>query len=504
MRKFFSRFTIIIPALILFACSDNSKKSEELTEINYYTQGDHNRVAAEWEPAIGTMIAWPLSLPHQLVIELAKDNHLYTLVASEPAAKDALHWYAKWGIDPAKNTFVFAPQGDDSWWVRDWGPSAAFTPDGKMKLADGKYIYSTPYSKIQCDDALGFIYKSKDNKIIETKIDDQASSYLGKSLNIEIFDLPFINTGGNVLTDGIGTAFSTCILINENKFFGVAKEKFLTLNKNLLGFDRYNILSNFEKEGIQHIDCFMKLLDEERILVSEPPKDHALYQIYDNIVRNELTKLRSPYGRPYEILRIKSDRYYEEALAVYTNSIIINKTVYVPLFHIRQDSLALQRWREVMPGYRIKGFEFGFADEPAIDQKIKSHYKNNYGWDGNDALHCRTRAIWDPGMLFISTKRIEPEVSSKHSNIVYTTIIDYSKKGLIKDQCKLFWKINGELNWNSGILTHADGPNHFSIEIPYHKSGTTIEYYIAAASNSGRIETMPRSAPLGFYKFIIR
>jgi hypothetical protein len=36
-------------------------------------------MVAEWEPAIGVLIAWPLSIPKELVMELAKDTKLYLL-----------------------------------------------------------------------------------------------------------------------------------------------------------------------------------------------------------------------------------------------------------------------------------------------------------------------------------------------------------------------------------------------------------------------------------------
>jgi agmatine deiminase len=322
-------------------------------------------------------------------------------------------------------------------------------------------------------------------------------------LNIELLDLPFINTGGNVQTDGLGTAFSTCALLSENQFFGVSQEKFRDLNKSLLGFERYNIISNFETHGIQHIDCFLKLLDGERILVTEPPRDHYLYNVYENIVQNELSKLRSSYGSPYQILRIKTGRFKKEALAAYTNSIILNKTIYVPLYKIKEDSMALQRWREVMPGYTIKGFDFDLANEPCLTKEMKEHYQT-YGWASNDGLHCRTRAVWDPAMVFMTTKKIEPEVNSKHKNIVYTTIIDYSKKGLVKEKCNLFWKISREMNWNNLVLKQVEGTDHFFAEIPYNKPGVTIEYYISAVSNSGRTESQPRTAPLGTYQFAIK
>ncbi len=503
MAKLFLKRTSILIAFFAFSCSDNSTNNENVPAPDFYTQSNANRVAAEWEPAVGTMIVWPLSIPYKLVVELAKDNHLYTLVENEDSKNEALKWYTEWGIDPSSNTFIYAPQGVDSWWVRDWGPNAIFTANGKMILADGKYIYSTPWTTIQCDDSLQFLYTSKDKQIIKTGTDDSATLYLGKALNIELLDLPFINTGGNVLTDGLGTAFSTCILLNENKFYGVSRENFLKLNKDLLGFDRYNIISNFEKQGIQHIDCFMKLLDEERILVIEPPKDHALHSIYENIVQKELSKLKTPYGRPYEILRIKSDRYKEQRLAAYTNSIIINKTIYVPLFKIKEDSIALNRWQEVMPGYAIKGFEFDFADEPFVTQKMKEHY-TSYGWDSEDGLHCRTRAIWDSQMLFISVKRIEPEADPKHKNEVHATLIDYSKKGLVKEKCKLFWRVTGESDWNSIPLNQIEGSDHFIAEFPNNDPAARIEYYISAVSNSGRTETHPRTAPIGTYKFAIK
>ena len=87
------------------------------------------------------------SIPHKLVIELAKDNHLYTLVENENSKREALKWYTEWGIEPTKNIFVYAPQGVDSWWVRDWGPGAVFTPGGQNETGRWKYIFQ-PLSQV--------------------------------------------------------------------------------------------------------------------------------------------------------------------------------------------------------------------------------------------------------------------------------------------------------------------------------------------------------------------
>ncbi len=487
---------------ICISCKNKSTTDPAINETDYYVQGNSNRMAAEWEPASGTMITWPLCIPYKLAVELAKDNQLFVLTENEQTKRDAIRWFVSWNIDTTKVKFIFVRQGIDAWWVRDWGPSAVFTAQRKMQLGDGKYIYSTPISGLACDDNLDFLYKTADNKVIRTDTDDHATNQIGKALNLDVLDLPFISTGGNVMTDGEGTAFSTCILTNENRFDGVPDEKFLQLNKELLGIKQYNILSNFEKKGIQHIDCFMKLLDEERILVAQPPNDHRLRSIYENIVNNELSKLRTVYNRPYQILRIDSYRYRDEELTAYTNALILNKTVYVPLFGITGDSIALKRWADVMPGYKIKGFEFKLEDEPVITDRMKKNY-HDIGWNEADALHCRTRAVWDTDMLYISVRRVDSKVTAGKKSIVFASIIDYSKKGILSGSPGLYWRIKGKNNWNEVKLSVTKNDTHFYAGIPPQNKGTIIEYYISASSKSGRTETMPRTAPSGFYSFSV-
>jgi hypothetical protein len=135
---------------------------------------------------------------------------------------------------------------------------------------------------------------------------------------------------------------------------------------------------------------------------------------------------------------------------------------------------------------------------------MKEHYKSGYGWNDGDALHCRTRAVWDARMLYMTVKQIEAEINGKDKKIVYATIIDYSKAGLKSAQCTLYWRVSGQMEWNSIPLTPSGNREHFFAEIPFHETGVTIEYYISASSNSGRTETKPRTAPLGFYQFKVK
>ena len=495
-------FFIAFPILFLISCSE-SKAPQKGSASSQITE---KRMAAEWEPALGTIIAWPLGIPHKLVVELAKNDKLFTMVPDESAKKEAEKWFVEWGIDLENVQFIFAPQDVDAWWLRDWGPHAVFD-NGIMKLADGQYPNSTPFSGIACDAELGFIFTEKDKEtgaeiIVPTTTEDMAPYKIGEAMDFEVVELPFVFTGGNVLTDGRGTAFSTCIIANENKYMGLKRNDFLKKAEEKLGIENYNIISNFEENGIQHIDCFMKILDEERLLVIRPPKDHSLFPIYEDIVQNELSKMTNYFGRPYEILRLDTERYEDEELAAYSNSIIVNQNIYVPFFGIEQDSIALKQWQDAMPGYTVNGFEFIMADEPKLSEQAREHYNGKIGWNSGDALHCRTRAMWDPQMLYISVDRIPKKVAEADGYEVRSKIIDYGKKGLIENELKLFWRLKGKDDW-AEILLKNEGKNDFLAIIPRIETGNTVEYFISAKSNSGKTETMPRTSPKGFYSFSI-
>jgi len=491
----------IIYLLFMIGCRESSDVTNTQEETSTYP----TRMAAEWEPAIGVLIAWPLGIPHKLVIELAHDTRLVTMVPDENAREEAEHWYAKWGIDLENVQFVVAPQGEDSYWLRDWGPHAVFD-QGTMKLADGQYPNSTPFSGPACDAELGFIFTKKDEEtgadiVIPTTEEDLAPRHIGEALSFEVVELPFVFTGGNVLTDGRGTTFSTCIIVNENEYMGLGKNEFLEKANTLLGIENYHILSNFEAEGIQHIDCFMKILNEERLFVTRPPKNHELFPVYEDIVQKELSTLKNCFGRPYEILRLDTDVYEGDLLAAYSNSLILNQTVYVPLFSIPQDSIALRQWRDAMPGYTVKGFEYILDKEPLLTERVRNLYSGKIGWTFGDALHCRTRAVWDPDMLYISVDRVPQMSDNQDSSIVYAQIIDYSSKGLFEKDLKLFWKPQGSDSWTASHLRKTKDAHMYSAAIPTLEPGQAVAYYVAASSYSGRQEFMPRVGPSSPYFF---
>ena len=500
------RFSFLI-LLFSFLISCQNEKLESKLASKSYLQIKNNRMAAEWEPVKGVMFVWPPVISKELIIEFAKDTHIYLFVDGQEGKIEAKEWFEKWELDLGDVTFIDLKT---NWEVtpRDWGPSAVFTSNGEVKITDGQYKYGCPSTDMFCNDSLEFHISSSTGKIYKSIHVDTAIVAIGNKIGIDVLDVPFANTGGNVQTDGLGTAFSTCALLTENRYNGVSDDEFFRLNDSILGLSTYHIISNFDKMGIQHIDCLLKLIDEETILVAEPPVNHELYNVYDNIVNNELSNLKTVYNRPYTIHRIKTGVYYEDEeaayLSAYTNSIILNKNVYVPLFGIKEDSLALKTWESVMPGYTIKGFDYILEDQPI---KSKYHFEGfgelgvKTGWLYEDAIHCRTKAIWDENKLLISVKKVLPEITVNQEAILYATIIDYGNEGLSTNEAFLNWRIKGQLNWSRTRMNMDNNTNHWQAEFPKGKEGMIIEYYIESKSITGETQTKPITAPKGHYDF---
>jgi agmatine deiminase len=450
--------------------------------------GDGIRVAAEWEPAVGVLIGWPLKLPKSLVIEMAKDVDLYVTVADKEAEGKARATFKDWEIDPKRTHFLITKQGDGYFLTRDWGPSAVFDGRGKCTLVDGRYL-DYPLSGI--DSRKRLFWLSKLMKL-DYRPDDAAPAAVAKALGLPRTELPVALTGGNLLFDGQGTAFATQIIVDENAAMGTPKERFLRVLREQLGVTRFHVLPNFESHGyeglgygIQHVDCLLKLLDEERILVRRAPKDHPDFKHIEAAV-GHLAKLKSVYGRPYTLLRIDTPRYDKDYLANYTNALILNRKVYVPLFGIAADKQALKTWRAALPGYEVLGFEFDRGED---------------GWSYTDSLHCRTRAIWDRKMLHMTHQRVQESVASADKQPIEVHIRDYSGAGLIEDKLELVWRTEGSPKWTRVRLEPAARAPVFGAAIEGLRPGQVVEYYLSAASHSGRKESLPRTAPKGLYGF---
>lgn len=428
------------------------------------------RVIAEWEPAVGTLVSWPLGIPQQLVVELARDDLLFVLVRNHTHEEAARATFTSWGIDETRVHYIVSTV--QTHWPRDWGPHQIFDDSGTWSVVD-QIFEGYPWVSNECLPITSPGGYSGDN---------QVNSAIATYFNAPLVDFPAYLTGGNFLVDGHNRAFSTCAMVGENQQLWTESE-FMELTLSYLGISRYAIVDNTEDYGIQHIDCWMKPLNEETLLVKRAPPGHEEYERLEANVAY-LQTLTTCYDRPYKIIRIDCPAYDGYNIAAYTNSLILNTKILVPQFNIAADSQALDTFRQAMPGYEIIGFPWE-------------------SWYYYDALHCRTRAVFDRFMLRMTHKPLDESMPFQNYYEIIALIDDRSEAGLDMGQLRVFWRTRGEGEWQSIPLQATALTDHYAARLYAIPPGETVEYYIAAADHSSRSETLPRTAPEGFYSFTV-
>jgi agmatine/peptidylarginine deiminase len=437
-------------------------------------------MVAEWEPAWGTLIRLPLGIPSDLVVKLAEDDSLYVLVESYYERDQAINTFSSWGVNVSHCRFLFSPTY--SHWTRDWGPHYVFNEQGIAGIADPVFngypwVPGCPSDKITIE---GNHRQRKGIRGWEE--DDAVNMAVADSFNCPLIDLPVYLTGGNIMVDGHHNAFSTQQMLDEN--LPVANEElFREFANDSLGITDYFIADNPEIFGIQHIDCYAKLINEETILVKQVDDWHPEYECCE-MLAGQLGSQTNCWGESYDIIRIYCGPYNGTEVAAYTNSLILNKKVLVPLFDISSDESAIQTYSDAMPGYEVIGF-------------------NWEGWYYYDALHCRTMGIFDRHMLRIVHKPLKGDIQAAETIEIIALIDDRSEAGLVDDELLVYWRGQGSTVWNTSGFQPMGGTDSLSAFIPGTMTGQTIEYYISASDLSGRHEAMPRTAPDAFYQFTI-
>ena len=450
------------------------------------------RKIAEWEPAAGTLIRWPLGIPSDLVVELAEGDSLYVLVETQSQENSARNAFSSWGVNTDHVRYIRT--NTYSHWTRDWGPQDVFDGDGVWGIGDPWFTGypwvpgcfagpGPPHSVISGGAAMAIAAENVARMGTRGwEEDDAVNDAVATDFGAPLHALPAFCTGGNIMVDGHGTAFSTRQMLAENAPYHNEPE-FRDVMEAWLGITDYHFFENPETHGIQHIDCYAKLLDEETVIVKEVTPGNPEYDCIEDMV-DEFATLTNVYGRPYTIIRVYCAAYSGWDVAAYTNSLILNNKVLVPLFGVSSDQPALDSYRAAMPGYEVIGFPYG-------------------SWYYYDALHCRTMAIFDRHMLRIWHRRLDAVVPPAAEYPITAMIDDRSEMGLVAESLLLRWRFIGDETWNDVPLVETAAPDSFAAAIPGQTPGSAVEYYLSASDYAGRTETLPRSAPDGTYLFVV-
>jgi agmatine/peptidylarginine deiminase len=415
---------------------------EELTRLDEIGIGHRStappigppRNPAEWEPMTGALIRWPLGIPVSLVAEMSEDLEIYTIVANSSEQSSATATYSSGGVNMSNVFFIMAPS--NSIWTRDYGPWFIFDGAGNYGIVDHVYNRPRPY-------------------------DDLIPGVIGAEWGVPVYGMNLTTTGGNHMSDGLGMSMSTRLVYDENP--GMPPRDVDAMMKDYLGND-YTVLEYIESGGIHHIDCWAKFLDPGTILVKDVSPSDPSYSLL-NARADFLATQTSAWGTPYTIVRV-----YCPYGTAYTNSIILNNKVFVPIFSTSWDDSALQVYQQAMPGYEVLGF---------------------YGsWYDNDAIHCRVMGVTDRYMLEVDHIPLFDSEDYQHGYLVSVQIEDHSNTGLIPESLLVYYSVDSSA-FDTTHLQAASRSDSFYAYIPAQPPGTEIAYFVKAADNSGRVVTHP-------------
>ena len=428
------------------------RRSINFTETPAPTEAP--RFVAEFEPMQGVMIRYPLGIPVSLVKSLAENCQVYCIVQSSQQSS-ARSSFSNAGVNMSRVTFVIA--NSDSYWVRDYGPWYIFA--GKTPaIVDN--VYNRP--------------RPNDDAIPQT---------FATFWDIPLYSMNLQHTGGNMMEDGRGHGVSDDLVIRENNNNEAnVRRKML----DYLGIDNYHITIDPQGEYIAHVDCWGKYLAPDKILIAKLPQSNSRYQYYEDVA-NYFATTNCCWGYPYKVYRVEEPG--GSTLAPYTNSLILNKHVYVPLgSNSTYNERALQVYRDAMPGYEVIGV---------------SNTSYSTGWQNTDALHCRTRGVMDFEMLFVDHRNVLFGTQECGDSIAVTSkFIAYSGDPLKKDSLLVYYSIdNGP--YQTAHMTATGNPDEYVGYIKGYHQASEVDYYVFGADESGHRYQQPVFGELDPHHFTV-
>ncbi len=402
------------------------------------------RQPAEFEPMEGVLIRYPFGISYSIIKEMAEDVNVVTIVASVSEKNTVLSQYQNQGVDISHCSFLIAPT--DTHWTRDYGPWFIITEDDVQGVVD--FTYNRPRPN-----------------------DDQIPTKYANNQSLPVFNMPLVATGGNYMTDGQGISISTTLIWEENS--GYSHEQINQMVEQYLGITTYHVVPDVNGEYIKHVDCWGKYLSPDTILIREVPTSHSQYDEIETAVDYFESQL-SCYGTPYTVARV-----YTPNDQPYTNSLILNDKVLVPITGSQWDDDAILSYQQAMPGYEVLGF--------------------TGSWASTDALHCRAMGITDRYMLYIEHTPLFGDQTSESGYDIQAKIYPYSQQNLVSSLTGVYWSVNNG-SWNF-IQMQPLGNDYYHAVIPSQVNGTIVSYYIHAEDGSGRTENHPYIGPFDAYFF---
>jgi agmatine deiminase len=389
---------------------------------------------AEFEKQQSVLIRYQFGITYELIAALSQECMVVTMVANTNEQTYVTNQYSNQGVNLENCDFIIA--ATNSVWTRDYGPWFIFDGNDEMGIVDFTYNRPRP-------------------------LDNAVPSKVANELGINLFAMDIATAGGNYMTDGMGISASSDLIYEENPNYTPAQVD--QIFEDYLGIHTYHAVPDPNNTYIDHIDCWGKYLSWDKILIRSVPQSHPQYDEIE-ATAEYFASQNSSFGTPYQVFRV-----YTPNDQPYTNSLILNDRVFVPITNSAYDAEALAAYEEAMPGYEVLGF--------------------TGTWQSTDALHCRTKGIADISQVHIRHIPLVGEQPVQSDYEITATVKAFSGAALLNDAPVCNYRINGA-SWETITMTNTAG-NDYSVTLSGIAEGSMIEYFISAEDELGNTNNHP-------------
>ena len=177
------------------------------------------------------------------------------------------------------------------------------------------------------------------------------------------------------------------------------------------GINTYHVVADPNNEYIDHIDCWGKFLSQNKLLLRQVPSSHPQYNMIEEVA-DYFSSILTYDGLPWEIFRVNTPDDQP-----YTNSLILNNKVFVPVMNSPYDGQALEVYENALPNHIVLPF--------------------TGSWESTDALHCRIRGVPDLSTMQFSDGDINMDQNINVLDIVVVVSYVLGNEELLQSQIQL-------------------------------------------------------------------
>lgn len=294
------------------------------------------RAPAEFEPLGAVLFRWPFDWSamqpmwaSMIDVCVQAGAKAVVWVPTPLQKKRAQTYLEEQGVSTEHIRWVMDPT--DTVWIRDYGPQIIRSVDSEeWGVVDFHY------------------YDGR-------RKDDNTPLVMALGLQLPYIDRQrtdvLYTEGGNLNNDGFGGVVYSQRTYNRNP--GVPSDEVDRRIQSALQATKALVPKDPVLDGTGHVDMFMKIVRPDTVLMGQYHPDQIDYAVLEENAAL-FARETNARGDQWRVVRIvQPDVYYTRFLIpvirTYTNSLIINDYVIVPVYGIAEDEQALAVYREVLP-----------------------------------------------------------------------------------------------------------------------------------------------------------